>query len=71
MRISVDEMDPGYDPKWHCTDVEIFLDGKKVDCPITADTEEGYVKYFSKLPSKGGQFAEMYGKVEIRGIPLT
>ena len=67
MRISVDEADPGYDEKWHFSDVRITVDGNEVLNVQTADTTTGYVKFWDKMPSKGGQLVEIHGKVEIIG----
>jgi hypothetical protein len=67
MRISIIEDDPGYDPKWHTRQLEIFCDGIKLLCCVTADTEKGYIRYWDERPSRGGQILEKHGKVEIFG----
>lgn len=52
MRLSVEDNDPGHcalahkalwPVLWH---IAVFLDGEKVQAPVTADDELGYVKYF-------------------------
>ena len=64
-RISVEEDDPGYDPQWHMAEnVEIFCDGKKIEGAITADSREGYVKYYDMDMSR--IVRERRGRVEIK-----
>lgn len=64
-RISVDESDSGYDPCWlTIADVEVFCDGKKIEAVLTADSKEGYVKYFDK--SGITRFKEIHGSVKIK-----
>lgn len=66
MRASIEETDSGYDPWWHTTQVEIFLDGVKIDCAVTADTETGYIKCFKRNEVGERVFQELHGIVEIK-----
>jgi hypothetical protein len=64
-RISVEEDDPGYDPQWHAMEnLQVFCDGTEMDFVITADSREGYVKYFDKDIKK--VVREIHGRVEIK-----
>jgi len=47
MRISVNELDPGYFPAAHMFQCTVTCDGDVIENPITIDTDEGYVLYFA------------------------
>lgn len=65
-RISVEEGDPGYDPQWltYTGDISITCDGKEIEPVITADSREGYVKYYDMDLNRVVRV--MRGRVEIK-----
>ena len=67
MRISAEKTDPGYSELACFSDIKVFCDGAEVKLCITADTDIGYVRYWSRLPSHQGVWQEKYGKVVIVG----
>lgn len=66
MRLSADRGDPSFGPDYHRA--EVFLDGVKLDCCITADEEAGEVLVYRTdangdpvIAANGGR-----GETEIR-----
>ena len=68
MRLSVDTKDPGFDPV-KSIHHEVFLDSKKLDMCITADTDKGeaVIILLDQLDKEKDLVRKtLYGKVEIR-----
>lgn len=64
-RLSVEENDPGYCVEAHTSNVTIFLDGEVIPLVVTADSNEGYVKYLARGSDGQRLTLERYGKVRI------
>jgi hypothetical protein len=69
MRISTQKSDPGYDPEIHLNQkLEIFVDGKKIETAVTADTDEGFVLCYGRNAKGRVVEQKLTGKVEIHGL---